>query len=93
MTSISRVYTKGMDFLIDYGQRHCHPINAILHLAGVPMAFYGMYRLVTGFGLEGLCELVGGYFLQYVGHKVQGNEVGEVTLIKHIWRRIRRAGS
>ena len=80
-------------FLEDYRQRHAHPVNAVLHLAGVPMAFYGLFRLFTGDPGLGLGLLVGGYFLQYLGHKAQGNEVGEVTLIKHVWRRLSGGGA
>jgi len=75
-------------FLIDYCQRHAHPVNAVLHLAGVPMAFLGLFFVLVGRFAEGAALLVGGYFLQYLGHRAQGNEVGEVTLIKHIWRRL-----
>jgi hypothetical protein len=32
--------------------------------------------------------LFGGYLFQYLGHKAQGNEVGEVTLIKSIYRKV-----
>jgi hypothetical protein len=31
---------------------------------------------------------VTGYLLQYLGHRAQGNEVGEVTLIKKIAARL-----
>ena len=75
-------------FLVDYCQRHAHPINAFLHIFGVPMAFYGFFKLLTGKPLVGLELVVAGYVLQWLGHKAQGNEVGEVTLIKNIWRRI-----
>lgn len=72
-------------FIIDYIERHHHPVNAFLHIFGVPCAFYGIFKLCTGSALEGFLEVVFGYFLQYLGHRAQGNEVGEVTLIKHVW--------
>jgi hypothetical protein len=75
-------------FIIDYCQRHAHPVNAFLHIFGVPMAFYGFFKLLTGTPMQGMYLVVAGYVLQYCGHKAQGNEVGEVTLIKNIWRRI-----
>jgi uncharacterized membrane protein YGL010W len=74
-------------FLIDYRQRHAHPVNAFLHLLGVPAAFFGLWQLLSGQVLSGISFLVLGYFLQYLGHRAQGNEVGEVTLIKNLWRR------
>lgn len=76
-------------FLIDYGQRHKHPANAAFHIVGVPAAFYGIFELVTGKPLRGISLIIFGYFLQYLGHKAQGNEVGEVTLIKHIYGKLK----
>ena len=88
MSAVQRIFSKTGDFLVDYGQRHAHPVNAVLHLVGVPMVFVGLFDLFHGqWGMAALL-IVLGYLLQYLGHKAQGNEVGEVTLIKHIWRRI-----
>jgi uncharacterized membrane protein YGL010W len=55
------------------------------------MAFYGLYLLLTGSFGKGAMLVVLGYILQYVGHKAQGNEVGEVTLIRNIWKRLSRS--
>jgi hypothetical protein len=71
-------------FLVDYCQRHAHPINAILHIIGVPAAFTGLYFIFIGKIETGLALLTLGYFFQYLGHEAQGNEVGEITLIKKI---------
>ena len=76
-------------FLIDYAERHSHPVNAILHLPGVPMAFFGAYRMLTGSFLLGASFFCGGYLLQYLGHRAQGNEVGEVILLRSLWQRAR----
>lgn len=75
-------------FLVDYCQRHAHPINAVLHIIGVPAAFTGIYFLCVGQLEKGLALLTLGYFFQYLGHEAQGNEVGEITLIKNIMRKI-----
>ena len=85
------MFSKIGDFIVDYMQRHKHPVNAVLHIIGVPMVFYGLYQLIAADRLYGLGLIVGGYFFQYLGHKAQGNEVGEVTLIKAVWRKL--AGS
>lgn len=71
-------------FLIDYAQRHKHPVNAALHIVGVPAVFYGVYLLFVRNYLVASVLIVFGYLLQYLGHRAQGNEVGEVTLIKKI---------
>ncbi|HEY9785525.1 MAG TPA: Mpo1-like protein [Candidatus Obscuribacterales bacterium] len=76
------------EFVIDYCDRHKHPLNACLHIVGVPAAFAGFYFLFAGKFLLALELIVGGYFLQYLGHRAQGNEVGEVTLIKHVLRKL-----
>lgn len=71
-------------FLADYAERHSHPVNAALHYVGVPMAVTGLGALLLGKGRLGLTLLAGGYLLQWAGHEAQGNEVGEVTLIRHL---------
>lgn len=76
------------EFVIDYCQRHAHPANAVLHIFGVPMAFYGLFKLITGDFVLGLSLLFFGYLFQYLGHRAQGNEVGEVTLIKKIYGKL-----
>lgn len=95
MIILNKARRSAKEFALDYMKRHKHPVNAVLHLLGVPMAFYGLFRILVpcsnslspnckiaqgrGFGL---ILLVLGYVLQYLGHRSQGNEVGEVTLIK-----------
>jgi len=83
---------KVIAFIIDYIQRHKHPVNAILHIFGVPAVFIGIYCLFVNAAL-GWGLIVFGYLFQYLGHKAQGNEVGEVTLIKHLWRKVANRGA
>ena len=72
-------------FVKDYISRHAHPINAVLHLIGVPQAFFGIYQLIRGEWQWGLFNLVVGYIWQTIGHLVfQKNEVGEVILLKRL---------
>jgi len=73
-------------FIVDYYKRHAHPVNALLHLIGVPVVFYGLYLLIERMPAAGLAFIALGYLFQYLGHKAQGNEVGEVTLIKKCLR-------
>lgn len=95
MALIQRVVPGTKAFLIDYCQRHANPVNAFLHIFGVPMAFYGLFKLVTGGVAIGSGLLFVGYLFQYLGHRAQGNEVGEVTLIKKLWKKFsgNRTGS
>lgn len=87
------IFNPVVAFLIDYCQRHKHPVNAILHIFGVPAAFYGIFLLFTGQPLIGSVLIFLGYLFQYLGHRAQGNEVGEVTLIKNIYRKMNKRGS
>lgn len=85
---MSKVLSGIVAFVVDYCQRHAHPLNAVLHVFGVPMVFYGIYLWCVGNAPVGWALFIGGYLLQYLGHKAQGNEVGEVTLIKKIYRKL-----
>lgn len=77
-------------FLVDYGCRHAHPVNAVLHLIGVPAVLFGLYRFFAcSARVSGLFLIVFGYLLQYLGHKSQGNEVGEVILLKRLYALMR----
>lgn len=77
-------------FVRDYIERHSHPVNALLHLVGVPAALYGLVRLLGGAPFAGVGWLAVGYALQWMGHRVQGNEVGEWMLLKALASRLRR---
>lgn len=77
------------DFVVDYCDRHKHPVNALLHIVGVPAAFAGFYYLMSGKNTSrGGALIFLGYLLQYLGHRAQGNEVGEVTLLKSIYKKV-----
>jgi len=78
-------------FVTDYCHRHAHPVNAILHIVGVPAAFAGFFYLFSGRDrIKGGGLIFLGYLLQYLGHRAQGNEVGEVTLARSIYRRVKK---
>lgn len=68
--------------------RHVHPANYLLHLLGIPMAVAGIVVLCLKVWVFGSLLFVGGYALQFWGHAIEGNEVGEVTLIKSIAKKI-----
>lgn len=70
-------------------QRHRHPASLCLHLIGIPLTVaciaLALVQLVQGrwdlwwrpavlFGV--------GYLLQWIGHRIEGNDMGEVILIK-----------
>ena len=75
--------------LSNWLQRHRHPASRMLHAIGIPLTVWSV--VLWGFQLAswqgspwwhapGL--LVGGYLLQWVGHRIEGNDMGEIILIK-----------
>ena len=67
--------------------RHQLPANFWIHMLGIPIAVCG---LVVVFVLPwsqwwvGFCMLGFGYFLQWLGHCWEGNDVGEWAAIKKL---------
>jgi len=73
-------------FVDNYIQRHQNRVNQILHVFGVPLTFVGTpvcLAAETAWYWPVLC-FVGGYLLQFAGHAVEGNDAGEVVLIKKL---------
>ena len=77
-------------FLTDYFSRHRNNVDRVLHIIGVPLAFFGIFQLFTGSPKAGFLNLFVGYLLQWIGHAYfEKNEVGEWILIKKIIKRLR----
>ena len=81
-----------MRWLLDnWLARHRHPASLALHALGIPMLAAGLllgaWQLWHGmwplwWRPIGLIAL--SYLLQWVGHRVEGNDMGEVVLIKRL---------
>jgi hypothetical protein len=70
-------------FLVNYIQRHQHPLNQVLHLVGVPLTFVvSVVFLFQHRWWWALGAFLGGYILQFVGHAIEGNDAGETILVK-----------
>src|SRR5207248_5004375 len=65
-------------------QRHQHPFNFYIHLLGIPCAVAGVVLLFFLPWYYGVAGIILGYILQYAGHKVEGNDVGEWAGIKKL---------
>ncbi|MEO1993968.1 MAG: Mpo1-like protein [Planctomycetaceae bacterium] len=72
-------------FVKNYVARHQHGANQLLHVLGVPLTFVVSVVFVSQrqFGVAAAC-FVGGYLLQFLGHAIEGNDAGEVVLIKKL---------
>lgn len=78
-------------FKIDYLSRHRNNVDRVLHIIGVPQAFFGMFQIITGNPKPGFINLFFGYLLQWIGHTYfDKNEVGEWILIKSIINKIKK---
>ncbi len=62
--------------------RHRHPINFPIHLVAIPTTVVGVMLLFFVPWYWGVAAFVLGYLLQYVGHIVEGNDLGEWAGIK-----------
>ena len=71
--------------------RHRHPTSLTLHLVGIPQTVAAgiVAIMAVAGGAEWLWILaaglfVCGYALQFIGHGIEGNDAGEVVIIKKI---------
>ena len=71
-------------FFTNYIQRHTHPLNRLLHLLGVPLALIVTVVLVYRGDpwWWSVSSFVSGFALQFLGHAIEGNDAGEVVLVK-----------
>jgi hypothetical protein len=77
-------------FCQHWRERHQHPVNFALHVPGIPLAYLGLLLLILApLGLSGglawywgLAAFAGGFFLQWLGHCFEGNDVGEWIPVK-----------
>ena len=72
-------------------QRHRHPGSLALHAVGIPAVVAGFVVLGVsltdpiphvGWWFAGL--FAGGYALQFIGHAIEGNDAGELILVKKL---------
>ena len=54
-------------------------------MVGIPLAFTGIVLWCVGDWFWGTIGFVVGYLLQYIGHRAEGNDVGEWAGIKRLF--------
>jgi len=75
-------------FVKNYIERHQNRANQVFHLFGVPITFVlSVHFLIHHQWLWAAAAFVGGYILQFIGHAIEGNDAGEVVLIKKLMGR------
>ena len=74
-----------------YLERHQHPACRILHIVGVPMiplalllAAWQLAQWRWDLWWRPVGLLVLSYLLQWVGHRIEGNDLGEAVLVKKL---------
>jgi uncharacterized membrane protein YGL010W len=72
-------------------QRHRHPVSRALHAVGIPMlvlagavAVWQLAHWRWDLWYRPVGLLVISYLLQWIGHRVEGNDMGEVILVKRL---------
>ena len=75
-----------MQFLRNYMDRHQHRGNQLLHLVGLPVTFVlpVVWLIQEKPWWWTLSSFVVGYVLQFVGHAIEGNDAGEMILVKKL---------
>ena len=69
----------------NYIERHQNRVNQLFHLVGVPVTFIVSWIVLAQTDNDWRCFwacFVFGYILQFIGHAIEGNDAGEVCLIK-----------
>ncbi len=70
--------------LRNWRERHRHPFNFGVHLLGIPMTLVALGLLPFLAWPQCLCLFAAGYFLQYLGHRIEGNDIGELIPLKRL---------
>lgn len=77
----------GPIWLREWMRRHQNPISFALHLFGIPMTIAAIVVLLVDVSsvsawIWATVLFVGGYGLQFLGHAIEGNDAGELILVK-----------
>jgi hypothetical protein len=76
-------------WLAGWFERHRHPVSLALHVIGIPLtvaavvvAIWQLAEWRWDLWYRPVALLTAGYGLQWIGHAIEGNDMGEVILIK-----------
>ncbi len=65
-------------------ERHQNDFNFWIHMLGIPLALGGVPLLFFADWYWGVGAIAMGYLLQWIGHCVEGNDVGEFIPVKKL---------
>ena len=75
--------------VVSWLERHQNPTSFFLHILGIPPTILGMlllpvclYAVSVPLFLFALALFVAGYFIQFLGHAMEGTDLGEVIYFK-----------
>ena len=74
-------------WLYNWLERHQHPFNRGIHLIGIPLALGSIalfFWLPWDEWYWSVLAFVVGYVLQWIGHLVEGNDLGEWAAVKRV---------
>lgn len=78
-------------WLHNWLDRHQNPVSFWLHMIGIPMTVacipLALYQLAENrwdLWWRPVLLLFGGYALQWIGHVIEGNDMGEIIVVKKI---------
>ena len=78
-------------WLSNWLARHRNPTSFWLHMVGIPMTIAAIPLAIVqlrddrwDLWWRPAALFIGGYFLQWIGHRIEGNHMGELILIKKL---------
>ena len=78
-------------WLANWLERHQHPVSRVLHAIGIPitiaavvLTFVQLAAWRWDLWYRPVVLLAVGYLLQWIGHVVEGNDMGEAILVKKL---------
>jgi uncharacterized membrane protein YGL010W len=69
-------------WLKNWLDRHQNRMSFALHVVGIPMTVVAVGFWMAQWWWTGCALFAGGYLLQFVGHAIEGNDAGELILVK-----------
>ena len=76
-------------WLREWLKRHQDPISFALHMVGIPLTILAIVPVLIDVASQTMWMYTGllffgGYGLQFLGHAIEGNDAGELILVKKL---------